>query len=144
MTLDDIVRTRTGISLPMIGADQALATDVQTRLAQIGVLDPPADGAFGPVSHWALAQVIKRLGIGGTPVLDAALARQLIDAAQSGALYPLNTPDGLAGRLVKAMLAANQWVARHPDCVNVVYIEGMDADGTPNDDAPNVFNDLRL
>src|SRR5512143_1379825 len=118
MTLDDIVRTRTGISLPMIGADQALATDVQTLLAAIGVLDPPADGAFGPVSHWALAQVCKRLGIRGTPVLDRWLAQ--------------------------AMLGTHQWVNRHPDCVNVVYVEGVDADGTANDDAPNAFNDLRL
>jgi hypothetical protein len=144
MTLDDLIRTGTTVSLPMIGADKALATDVQTRLAAIGVLDPPADGAFGPVSHWALAQVIKRLGVTGTPVLDRWLAQALIDAAASGALYPLKTPASLEGRLVKAMLAANQWVARHPDCVNVVYVEGMDADGAVNDDAPNVFNDLRV
>ena len=36
------------------------------------------------------------------------------------------------------------WIARHPDCVNIVYVEGMDGDGTPNDDAPDAFNDLRL
>lgn len=144
MTLDDIVRGRERVALPMIGADKALASDVQTRLAAIGVLDPPADGAFGPVSHWALAQVLKRLGVTGTPALDRWLAQALVDAAASSTLYPLNTPATLAGRLVKAMLAAKQWVARHPDCVNVVYVEGMDADGTVNDDAPNVFNDLRL
>ena len=144
MTLDDIIRDRATVALPMIGADQALATDVQTRLAAIGVLDPPADGAFGPVSHWALAQVVKRLGIAGTPVLDRWLAQALIDAAESGTLFPLNTPASLEGRLVKAMLAAQQWVSRHPECVNVVYVEGMDADGTVNDDAPNVFNDLRI
>jgi len=144
VTLDDIIRDRATVALPMIGADQALATDVQTRLAAIGVLDPPADGAFGPVSHWALAQVVKRLGIAGTPVLDRWLAQALIDAAESGTLFPLNTPASLEGRLVKAMLAAQQWVSRHPECVNVVYVEGMDADGTVNDDAPNVFNDLRI
>ncbi len=144
MTLDEIMRTQATVALPMIGADKTLAIDVQTRLAAIGVLDPPADGAFGPVSHWALGQVIKRLGIVGTPVLDAALARQILVAAGSGKLFPLKTPASFAGRLVKAMLDANQWVARHPDCVNVVYVEGMDADGTVNDDAPNVFNDLRV
>ena len=144
VTLDDIMRTGASVALPMIGADKALAIDVQTRLAAIGVLDPPADGAFGPVSHWALEQVIKRLGIKGTPVLDATLARRILVAAGSGTLFPLKTPASLEGRLVQAMLDANQWVARHPDCVNVVYVEGMDADGTPNDDAPNMFNDLRL
>lgn len=144
MTLDDIMRTQATVALPMIGADRALAVDVQMRLAAIGVLDPPADGLFGPVSHWALGQVMKRLGIKGTPVLDAALARKILVAAASGTLFPLQTPASLEGRLVRAMLAANQWVARHPDCVNVVYVEGMDADGTANDDAPNAFNDLRL
>ncbi|MEO8467736.1 MAG: peptidoglycan-binding protein, partial [Gammaproteobacteria bacterium] len=144
MTLDEIIHTQATVALPMIGADKTLATEVQTLLAAIGVLDPPADGAFGPVSHWALAQVVKRLRIAGTPVLDRWLAQALIDAAASGTLFPLKTPASLEGRLVEAMLAAKQWISRHPDCVNVVYVEGMDADGTANDDAPNVFNDLRL
>jgi hypothetical protein len=144
MTLDDLIRTDARVTLPMIGADKALASDIQNRLAAIGVLDPPADGAFGPVSHWALAQVMKRLRVKGTAVLDKWLAKALIDAAEGGALFPLQTPDTLAGRLVKAMQAAGHWVVRHPDCVNVVYVEGMDADGAANDDAPNVFNDLRV
>ena len=145
MTLEDIIRTRTSVALPMIGADTELATDVQTRLSAIGVLDPPADGAFGPVSHWALGEVCKRLGIKGTPVLDRWLAQALLDDAANGMLFPLKAPaDTLEGRLVNAMLASSQWLNRHPNCVNVVYVEGMDADGTANDDAPNVFNDLRL
>jgi hypothetical protein len=36
------------------------------------------------------------------------------------------------------------WISRHPECVNVVYVEGMNPDGTANDNAPSVFNDLRL
>jgi hypothetical protein len=42
------------------------------------------------------------------------------------------------------MQAAGHWLCRHPDCVNIVYIEGMDPDGVRNIDEPNVFNDLRL
>jgi hypothetical protein len=42
------------------------------------------------------------------------------------------------------MQKAGHWLCRHPDCINVVYVEGLDEDGTPNTDAPNVFNDLRL
>ncbi len=144
MTLDELIDSGATIALPMIGADAALATDVQTRLAAIGLLDPPADGAFGPVSHWALTQVQKRLGVKGPPALDRWLAKALVDAAASGTLFPLKTPRSLAGRLVSAMLAAGHWVARHPSCVNVVYVEGMDASGAANDDAPNVFNDLRV
>jgi hypothetical protein len=42
------------------------------------------------------------------------------------------------------MQKGGHWVGRHPDCLNIVYVEGMDDDGTPNVDAPNVFNDLRV
>ncbi len=143
MTLDEIIRARATVSLPMIGADEVLATDVQDRLTAIGVLDPPSDGAFGPVSHWALAEVLKRLKITGMPVLDATLAQRLVDAP-SADLFPLNASGSLAGRLVEAIKSAKHWVCRHPDCVNVVYVEGMDPGGAVNDDAPNVFNDLRL
>lgn len=31
-----------------------------------------------------------------------------------------------------------------PGEVNIIYIEGMNTDGTPNDNAPNKFNDVRL
>jgi hypothetical protein len=41
------------------------------------------------------------------------------------------------------MLARWHWIARHPDCLNIVFVEGIDPDGTPNDNAPNRFNDLR-
>lgn len=143
MTLDEIVSSRRPVAFQLIGADRQLATDVQNRLAAMGLLDPPADGAFGPVSHWALAQVVRRLGITGTPVLDKALAETLLEGAGSH-LFPLNARDTFAGRVAAALGSAGHWLCRHPDCVNVVYVEGMDADGTPNDDAPNVFNDLRL
>ena len=36
------------------------------------------------------------------------------------------------------------WVARHKDCCNIFYIEGMDEDGSANDNKPNEFNDLRV
>ena len=42
------------------------------------------------------------------------------------------------------MQRAGYWLCRQPDCINVIYVEGMDADGTANDDTPNAFNDLRL
>ena len=59
-------------------------------------------------------------------------------------LFPLKAPNTLAGRLVQALQSKGHWISRYPDCLNIVYVEGMDADGKPNDNAPNVFNDLRL
>jgi peptidoglycan hydrolase-like protein with peptidoglycan-binding domain len=130
-----------GVSLALIGADQVLARQVQERLVAHGLLDPPADGLFGPVSLWAIAQFLRKTGTPGKTTLDAEAAGALL---ADKPVFPLRTPDTLAGRIVRAMEHAGYWLSRHPDCVNIVYVEGMDADGTPNIDAPNVFNDLRL
>lgn len=143
MKLQDIAFGSRTISVPLIGGDVELATEIQTQLGKMGLLDPPADGNFGPVSQWALAQVLRALKTSGKAVVDAEVARALLDGEATG-LFPLENPNGLAGRLVAAMRTAGYWICRHPDCVNILYVEGMDSDGTPNDDAPNVFNDLRL
>ena len=42
------------------------------------------------------------------------------------------------------MRRQNWFICRHPDCKNIIYLEGVDPDGSLNDDAPNVFNDLRV
>ena len=141
MTLDEIAGGRPAVSLSLIGGDEVLAQQVQERLGVHGVLDPPADGSFGPVSLWAIAQFLRKVGTPGKTLLDAEAARALLVAE---AVFPLQTPDSLAGRLVRAMQAAGYWLCRHPECVNIVYVEGLDEDGTPNVDAPNEFNDLRL
>ena len=36
------------------------------------------------------------------------------------------------------------FICRHWDCKNIVYLEGVNADGSLNNDAPNVFNDVRI
>lgn len=141
MTLNDIAAGDRGVPLSLIGADPVLTAEVQERLAAHGLLDPPADGSFGPVSLWAMAQFLRKAGTPGKTTLDAEAAAALLT---DDPVFPLRTPDSLAGRIVLAMQAAGHWLGRHPDCVNIVYVEGMDADGTANTDAPNEFNDLRL
>ena len=141
MTLQDIQAGGRAVPFSLIGSDGAVATQTQQRLGLHRVLDPPADGVFGPVSLWALTQFQRRAGITGPPTLDAALAAALLSDEP---LFPLSTSSSQAGRIVRALQAAGYWIACHPDCVNIVYVEGMDADGTPNGDAPNEFNDLRM
>jgi hypothetical protein len=94
--------------------------ELQARLIAQGLLDPPADGIIGPLSRWAMRE---------PPPAPLAPGQDL--------------RNDLAGRIVRAMLARGQFVARHRDLLNIVYVEGMDPDGTPNDNAPNRFNDLR-
>jgi hypothetical protein len=129
------------VALALIGADRPLALQVQERLAAHGVLDPPADGLFGPVSLWAIAQFLRKIGAANATTLDADAAAALL---ADEPVFPLKTPASLAGRIVRAMQAAGHWISRLPDCVNIVYIEGVDPDGSPNTDAPNVFNDVRF
>jgi hypothetical protein len=143
VNLQDIAGGSTSVTLALIGADRTLAQHVQERLAVAGLLDPPADGSFGPVSLWAIAQFLKKIGTPTKTTLDAEVAEALLADDVSG-LFPVQTPDTLAGRIVRAMQTNGHWIGRHPDCVNIVYVEGIDPDGTANIDAPNVFNDLRM
>jgi len=143
MTLTDLAAGARPVALALIGADKALAREVQERLGVLGLLDPPADGEFGPASLWAIAQFMRKAGTPGKVQLDQEASRLLL-SRQAESLFPLAATDTFAGRIAGAIMKAGYWLSRHPDCVNVVYIEGADPDGSPNDDAPNAFNDMRL
>lgn len=50
----------------------------------------------------------------------------------------------LADRIIKYMLAKSYKIATGPQQYNIVYVEGINADGTLNPDLPNWFNDRRI
>jgi hypothetical protein len=141
VTLEELAAGGRVVALGLIGADRPLARQVQERLSAHGLLDPPADGLFATVSLWAIGQFLRKIGRGNATTLDPEAATALLGDEP---VFPLKTPPSLAGRIVRAMQAAGHWLSRHPDCVNIVYVEGMDCDGMPNTDAPNVFNDARF
>lgn len=144
MTLDQIAAGTKSLSDSLVAADTALAIDIQNRLSAIGLLDPPADGRFGPVSQWALAKFLERALGATTPMeLGPLQAKALLDR---GALemFPLTPGDDFAGKVVKAMAKRGDWVCRHPDCINIVYVDGYDTSGAPNENAHNKFDDVRL
>lgn len=141
MTLEELANGTRAIPLSSIGGDPALTRELQTLLGRAGLLDPPADGQFGPVSQWALAVLLRKLGHGSAAVIDRTTAQALL--TQGPDAFPIKPRATFDGRLVQALLAKGCWIQRHPECINILYVEGMDADGKPNDDAPNVFNDLR-
>ena len=111
-------------------------TQAQTLLSNIGLLDPPADGAFGPVTKWALGEFCASAGIpfDGSTITDTVA--QSLAAAKP---LPLAPGNDLAGHMVSAMLAKSYFIARNKDCLNIVYIEGMNSDGTLNGNRPNYF-----
>lgn len=52
--------------------------------------------------------------------------------------------NGLASQVVRYMISKKYTIFTSLKQYNIVYIEGMDADCTLNDDKPNHFNDRRL
>lgn len=134
----------TSITFPpkLLNAAKVVAPDtpikIQERLTAMGLLDPPADGVVGAVTRWAL----RMAGIKGE--LTAETANAILQELSTMAALPLNPRDDLAGRIVRAAKERDFWIARHKDCCNIIYIEGMDEDGTANANKPNEFNDLRI
>lgn len=50
----------------------------------------------------------------------------------------------LATEIIDYMKAKNYLVFEEPNYCNIIYVEGMNEDGTLNSDAPNEFNDRRI
>jgi peptidoglycan hydrolase-like protein with peptidoglycan-binding domain len=143
MTLQEIASGAPAVQWQWLDQEKTLCRELQARLLEIGLLDGPPDGQFGPVSFWALTQWLKRAELAGAGRLDAGVARALL-SPQAAETFTLRPDDTLAGRIVVAMRQQRLSICRHPDALNIIYVEGMNLDGTRNDDAPNVFNDLRL
>ena len=139
MKLVQIAGGAPAIPLAHVGADPELACDVQAHLTTAGLLDPPADRLFGPVSHWALSEFLVFWGLAGTTLLDMQVASALL---QADVAFPLVPGEDLAGDVVRAMQQAGQWLCRHPRTLNIVYIEDMGLDGRPSTDP--TFGDTRL
>jgi hypothetical protein len=121
-----------------------LAIEVQTRLEALGFLEPPVDGKFGPLSRHCLEDFHHALGwTEQEAVLDRSLALELLKSANDR-FFPVTLDDSLGSRIYRFMKSKGHWFSRVPGHVNIVYIEGVNADGTLNPDHPNHFNDRRL
>lgn len=125
-----------------LSSNRLLAKAIQWRLSELGYLDPPADGMFGPVSAWALSEFCEGNGASLRDGFTRAVAQRLLTPK---ALLPDIAPSGTwFDKVIAYMKAKHYFICRHPECKNIVYLEGVDPDGTLNDDVPNRFNDLRV
>ena len=126
---------------PLLILDEELVRATQDRLTAHGLLDPPADGYWGPVSTWALSAFCQAADMefpdAVTPDLAAALLRQT-------PVLPLEPSAGFAGAVTRALLRRGDWVCRHPACFTIAYVEGMSVDGQPTPRRPDAFDDVRL
>ena len=74
----------------------------------------------------------------GTTITDA-----IAQALAAATPLPLAPGNDLAGRIVTAMENAGYFIERHKNCLNIVYVEGLNPDGTPNGNRPNYFDSVR-
>lgn len=124
------------------GIDPTDIRQLQERLSAAGLYDRAAiDGRSGPFTEWALNEFKKIAGTQGEAGLGPETAGSLENAENTLALEP---GDDLAGRIVQAMQRAGHWICRHEQCLNIVYVEGMDREGEENENIPNQFNDTRF
>ena len=61
LRLTDIASGAQRVAIVFIGDDDVLARDVQRRISEIGLVDPPPDGVFGPISHWGMGELLRKL-----------------------------------------------------------------------------------
>lgn len=100
----------------------------QKALINLGLLDPPADGVWGKQSEAALADY-KKLYNDDNPLTVRHPA--------------ITWTNDFASKIIQYMLT-NKYFVSIEDRLNIIYVEGCNADGTTNNDAPNQFNDRRI
>ena len=128
-----------------IANDVELSRQIQVLLIGLGLLEPPADGKFRPVSTAALKEFQELLNTGEPEFLGAVTAKKLIEAKKDDLPKPaLKLGNDIASKIVKYMLAENYQIFTNAKEYNIVYIEGINGDWTLNNDAANEFNDQRI
>lgn len=145
MKLQEFLGTNQKYGFEAIAQDPDLAHQVQIQLIGLRLLEPPADGKFGPISAAALKKFQNLTKTGETEFLGKVTAKELIETKPSELpKTELKLGNDLPSRIVKYMQSKNYVVFTEPKEYNIVYVEGMNEDGSLNDDAPNEFNDRRI
>ncbi|WP_242043434.1 peptidoglycan-binding domain-containing protein [Leptolyngbya sp. FACHB-671] len=146
LKLETFVGKSDKLLINAITAEKLLSAQIQERLISLALLDPPADGKFGPISIAALKNFQARVGLEQQDFLDGPTAEKLLRAkpVSNSQVNNFQISNSLASRVIQYMQRKNYKIFHGNQRYNIVYIEGMDLDGTLNNDKPNAFNDLRL
>jgi hypothetical protein len=145
MKLQDFLGKEDKWGFEAIAEDADLSRQIQVLLIGLGLLEPPADGKFGPVSVIALKKFQELKKTGESEFLGAVTAKELIETKlEDLPKPPLKLSNDIASRIVKYLLSKDYQVFTNPKEYNIVYIEGINRDWTLNSDTPNQFNDRRI
>lgn len=148
-----------------IAEDKELSGHIQEILIWLKLLEPPVDGLFGSKTTKAFVnfQDITTKGSNWLKSLNDQeqkefkaekgflgfwTAKALIETKPEDIerlIKIVNTDaNDLAARIIKYMQKSNYTVSTGKDNYNIVYVEGINTDGSLNDDAKNQFNDVRI
>lgn len=145
MNLYDFYQKKLEYSFEAVAADKELATHIQEVLIWLRLLDAPPDGKFGPISSASLRQFQKLTKCSEYDYLGQETAKKLIETSPDKLPQPeLQLGNDLASRIVKYMQIRGYQIATGSKEYNIVYVEGMNANGKLNIDPPNHFNDRRM
>ncbi|MDF5710592.1 MAG: peptidoglycan-binding protein [Nostoc sp. S4] len=145
MKLQDFLGKNEKWGFEAIAKDPELSHQIQILLIGLGLLDPPADDKFGPVSTAALKEFQQLMKTGETDFLAAVTAKELIETKPDDLPKPpLKLGNDVPSKIVKYMQAKNYQIFTNRKEYNIVYLEGVNEDWTLNKDTPNQFNDRRI
>ncbi|AKG20121.1 peptidoglycan-binding domain-containing protein [Calothrix sp. 336/3] len=145
MKLEQLLETNNQLAYDAIAKDIDLSKQIQSQLVNLNLLQPPVDGKFGLMSIAALKEFQELVKASEREFLGPITAKQLLEMKQEMLPQPsMNLGNDLASRIIKYMVSKNYRVFTEPKEYNIVYVEGMNENGTLNDDAPNAFNDRRM
>jgi len=80
MKLQNFLNSKIRYDVKAIAADDDLSRQIQSRLIDLGLLKPPVDGIFGPLSTAALHRFQTLMKCGEPGFLGAVTAKKLIEA----------------------------------------------------------------
>jgi hypothetical protein len=145
MDIYEFYQSGKSFSIAQIAADEQLTTDIQKVLIWVKLLDSPYDGKFGLITTGAFKEFQTRMNCPKVGTLDKETTKKLIETDPTELPPPkLQAGNDSAGRIIKYMMLKKYNISARADEYNIVYVEGMNADGTENTDLPNQFNDRRM
>ncbi|MBD6617043.1 peptidoglycan-binding protein [Komarekiella sp. 'clone 1'] len=145
MKLQDFLGKEEKWGFEAIAQDTDLSRQIQILLIGLGLLEPPSDGKFGPVSVAALKKFQDLTKTEENEFLGTVTAKKLIETKpEELPKPPLKLGSDIASKIIKYMQAKNYQVFTNLREYNIVYIEGINEDWSLNSDPPNQFNDRRI
>jgi hypothetical protein len=145
MNLYEFYNKKLEYSLDAVAADKELAKHIQDVLIWLKLLTPPSDGKFGPISATTLKEFQALMKCEEDEFLGPKTAKALVSTKPEDLPQPeLKLGNDLASRIIKYMQEKGYQVTTKAGEYNIVYVEGMEADGTLNSDQANCFNDRRM